>query len=278
MRQDPNPPFNLVIDPTRAQQQYLHDLYSFRELFYFLAWRDIIVKYKQAFFGASWALLRPLLNMAVFAFLFGKVANLPSEGVNYALFVFAALIPWQLYSGSAVDTCNCLVNNGTLITKVYFPRMIIPLAQIIVHLVDFTITAIPLLVITIFLGYASWNLLAFPAFLALTTAFCIGTGLWLSALTVQYRDFRIIVPFFVQFGMFISPVGYGTFLIPEKWLWLYCLNPLVGIIDGFRWSLFGIGHDFLWYSILSSVTVSCTLLISGFFYFRNVERTFADKI
>lgn len=271
--------FLLVIDSAATQKEYFKDLVRYRELLYFFAWRDILVRYKQAFFGVSWALVRPLLNMAIFAFLFGKLAKFPSDHVNYPLFVLAAMLPWQLYSNTAIDTTNCFINNAALVSKIYFPRMLLPTAQIIVHLLDFSITTALLLVLSIAMGaFNPWTFIAFPLFLILALLLCQGVGLWLSALTVEYRDFRIIVPFFVQFGMFISPVGYGTFVIPEQWQWLYFLNPMVGIIDGFRWAFFGIGYAAIGYSIAASVSVTIALLISGFFYFRKMERTFADQI
>lgn len=236
-------PNEIVIDHKQESKDYFKDLVHYRELFYFFAWRDILVRYKQAFFGVAWALIRPILNMVVFAMLFGKIASLPSDHVNYALFVLAGMLPWQLCSSSATDTCVSLVSNASLVSKVYFPRMIVPIAQIIVHLVDFAITTLLLLIMGLIIGGLNFaTLLFFPLFLVLTLLFCVGTGLWLSAITVQYRDFKIVVPFIVQFGMFISPVGYGTFLIPERWQWLYFLNPMAGIIDGFRWTFF---WDFL---------------------------------
>lgn len=269
----------ILIDSSQNQKEYLKDLFRYRELFYFFAWRDILVRYKQAFFGVAWALVRPLLNMIIFAFLFGKVANLPSDHVNYPLFVLAGMLPWQLFSSSAVDTCNCLINNSQLVSKIYFPRMIIPTAQIIVHMVDFGIAAALLFLLGIFdHAFNYWTILTLPIFVLLACALCVGTGLWLSALTVQFRDFRILVPFLVQFGLFVSPVGYGTFIIPEKWQWLYFMNPMVGIIDGFRWAFFGISHPLIGYSLAYSGVISLTLLTSGFFYFRKMERTFADTI
>lgn len=272
-------PHELIIDSQRNHREYFKDLYRYRELFYFLAWRDVLVRYRQAFFGIAWAIIRPLLNMGVFAFIFGRIANLPSDHIDYALFVLAAMLPWQLFSTSAIDTCSSLVQNAPLVSKIYFPRAIIPTAQIIVHLLDFTITSALLILLTGIAGSLSfWTLLSLPLFLLLTLALCVGTGLWLSALTVQYRDFRIIVPFFVQFGMFISPVGYGTFIIPEQWRWLYFLNPMVGIIDGFRWAFFGISHPYFGLSLALSISIIVTMLLSGFYYFRKTERTFADKI
>lgn len=269
----------VLIDSTQLDREYIRDLIRYRELFYFFAWRDILVRYKQAFFGVSWALIRPLLNMAVFAFLFGKIANFSSSDVSYPLFVLAAMLPWQLFSNSVVDTCNSLVNNSQLVSKIYFPRIIIPTAQIIVHLLDFLITAALLIILSLIMGsFNPFTFCALPAFLFLALMLCVGTGLWLSALTVRYRDFRIIVPFVVQFGMFLSPVGYGTFIIPEKWQWVYFLNPMVGIIDGFRWTFFGITYPTMGFSIVYSIIVTGILLVSGFQYFRRTEQTFADQI
>jgi len=271
--------YQIVIDATGMQKEYLKDLFRYRELFYFLAWRDILVRYKQAFFGIAWALVRPLLNMLVFAFVFGKIAHLSSGNVNYPLFVLAGMLPWQLFASASIDTCNCLVNNAHLVSKVYFPRMIIPASEIIVHLVDFCVTAILLLTLASFFGDLNFQtIFAFPIFTILLLTLCLGMGFWLSALTVQYRDFRLLIPFVIQFGLFISPVGYGTFVIPEKWQWLYILNPLVGIIDGFRWSLFGMSHNLIFYSIAYSTIFTSFLLITGFFYFKKTERSFADNI
>lgn len=279
MIQSHNSEFNLIIDSSPRQRDYFKDMFRYRELFYFLAWRDILVRYKQAFFGVAWALVRPLLNMAIFAFLFGKIANLSSEDVSYPLFVLAAMLPWQLYSSSAVDTCNSLINNASLVSKVYFPRMIIPTSQIIVHLVDFGITALLLTILSAFMGALNlWTFVFFPIFSLLAVCLCLGTGLWLSALTVKYRDFRIIVPFFVQFGMFVSPVGYGTFIIPEPWKWLYFLNPMSGIIDGFRWTFFGISYAYMPLSITFSFIITFIILLTGVFYFKKIEQTFADQI
>lgn len=269
----------LLIDADQTEKKYIKNLFCFRELLYFFAWRDILVRYKQAFFGIAWALFRPLLNMLIFAFLFGRLAHFSSENVNYPLFVLAAMLPWQLFSNSVVDTCNSLVNQSALISKVYFPRMMIPFSQILVHYLEFGITAFLLLVLGLFFGQINFlTLLLLPPMILLLTVLCVGLGLWLSALTVAYRDFKILVPFFVQFGMFISPVGYGTFIISEEWRWVYFLNPMVGIIDGFRWAFFGISYPMMEYALLFSVVISCGILISGFQYFRTMERTFADQI
>lgn len=269
----------IIIDSKQEGREYLRDVIHYRELFYFFAWRDILVRYKQAFFGISWALVRPLLNMAVFTFLFGKIAHLPSGNVNYPLFVLAGMLPWQLFANASLDTCNSLVLNAPLVSKIYFPRIIIPTAQIIVHLLDFVITFTFFIVLAAFFGALNfWTLFVFPLFLLLVLMLCVGVGLWLSALTVKYRDFRIVVPFIVQFGMFISPVGYGSFIIPEKWQWLYFLNPMAGIIDGFRWAFFGETYPNMGLSIAISIVLNLLILISGFLYFRKTERTFADNI
>jgi lipopolysaccharide transport system permease protein len=274
---DPQP--ILVIEANRIQKEYLKDLFRHRELFYFFAWRDIVVRYKQAVFGVAWALLRPLLNMAIFSFIFGYIAKLPSDNVNYPIFVLAGMLPWQLFANALVDTCNCLVGTPQLLTKTYFPRMIVPSAQIIVHLVDFGIS----LLLLLGLGLWFWQidfitLLTLPLFVLLALFLCLGSGLWISALTVKYRDFRFIVPFVAQFGIFLSPVAYGSFLIPERWQWLYALNPMVGIINGFRWAFFGISSPHMESSLFISFAVSMLIFVTGFRYFRKTERTFADQI
>jgi lipopolysaccharide transport system permease protein len=269
----------IVISHAQPNSAYWQDLVRFRELLYFFAWRDILVRYKQAVLGIAWALIRPLLNMLLFTFIFGRVANLPSGNTSYALFVLAGMLPWQLYAFSAVDTCNSLVTQTNMISKVYFPRVIMPLSQIIVSLVDFAIGLVLLALLgTILGGFHIATLPAVIPFIMLVTLLAAGTGLWLSALTVRFRDFKLIVPFFVQFSMFLSPVGYGTFVIPEKWRLLYQLNPLVGVIDGFRWSLFGISYPGMGCSIASSVLLSALIAITGFLYFRSMEKNFADQI
>ncbi len=271
--------YNIIIEPNRVQKEYLKDLFRYRELFYFFAWRDILVRYKQAFFGVSWALFRPLLNMVLFTLLFGRLAKLPSDNVNYGLFVLTGLLPWQLFANSSAETCLSLINHSHLVSKIYFPRMIIPTSLIIVHLLDFSISAILLLFLAIVSGSMDWHTIwALPFFIAQVILLCVGVSLWLSAMTVQYRDFRFIVPFAVQAGMFISPVGYGSFIIPEVWQPLYYLNPIAGIIDGFRWSIFGATYANIGLSIGTSILVTTLLLVSGFYYFRKMERTFADRI
>ncbi len=260
-------------------KEYLKDIFRFRELFVFFALRDITVRYRQAFFGIAWAILRPVLTMLVFTLIFGMVAKVPTDGVNYPLFFLTGMIPWQLFSNATMDACNCLLNNSQLITKAYFPRMIIPASQIMVHLVDYAVNMIFFAVLFLFFdGTLHYTLVFVPLFFFLLVTLCFGLGLWLSALTIRYRDFRILIPFMMQFGMILSPVAYSTSIIPERFQYFYFLNPIVGIIDGMRWSIFNVSHPLLGVSILYSVLIALGLLITGFFYFRKMERTFADKL
>lgn len=269
----------IIIKAGQINREYLKDLFRFRELFLFFAMRDILVRYRQAVFGIAWAIIRPVLTMLAFSLIFGLVAKLPSGGVNYPLFVLAGMIPWQFFSSATQDGCICLLNHSPLITKAYFPRMIIPASQIMVHLVDYAMNMVFFFFLFFILGSAWDYKIAFiPLFFFLLISLCLGLGLWLSALTIRYRDFRIIVPFIMQFGMILSPVGYSTEIIPAPYLYIYFLNPLVGIIDGFRWAFFNAAHPSLGISILYSVVISLSLLTTGFFYFRKMERTFADKL
>lgn len=274
-----NKDFDLLIDPERVQKEYLKDIFRYRELFYFMAWRDIVVRYKQTFLGVVWALVRPLITMAVFAFVFGRVAKLDTDQVNYPLFVLSGLLPWMLFSNSIVETSNSLINNASMISKVYFPRIILPISIIMVHFVDYLICFCMLLLLLLTSGTLSyWSILGFPIFIFLSLLFCLGTSLWLSAMSVRYRDFRFIVPFLVQFGVFISPVGYSSFLIPENLRWFYFLNPMAGIIEGFRWCCFGIYHFDLPLAIVLSCVMNVAIFISGFRFFRSMERICADII
>lgn len=276
-----NTNFKLIIDANDVQKEYLKDLFRYRELFYFLAWRDVVVRYKQTFLGVMWAIIRPLLTMMVFTFVFGKIARLDSglDRVSYSLFVLSGLIPWTLFANSLVDTSNSLLNNAPMISKVYFPRIILPISNIIVHLVDFFISFAVLFLLLVLSGnFHPWAFLGVPFFIALTFLLCLGTGLWLAAISVKYRDFRFIVPFLIQFGVFISPVGYSSFLLPEHWQWIYFFNPMVGIIEGFRWCCFGIYHAHLFSAILISCVMNLFLLVTGFRFFRKMERICADII
>jgi lipopolysaccharide transport system permease protein len=271
--------FHIIIDSKRIKKEYFKDLFRYRELFYFLAWRDIVVRYKQTVLGLIWALIRPLLNMAVFVFVFGKVAHLSSDHINYPLFVLAGMLPWQLFAGCLVDTSNSLLNNATMISKVYFPRIILPTSHIMVHFVDFLISVALLFFLFLVTGTLNhWTILILPVFTFLTLVLCLGVSLWLAAATVRYRDVRFIVPFLVQLGVFISPVGYSSFLLPESLRWLYFLNPMAGIIEGFRWCCFGVYHDDLPMALILSCLVNAGLLVTGFRFFRKMERILADII
>lgn len=271
--------YHIIINDDKFQKQYFKDLFNFRELLYFFAWRDVLVRYKEAFFGIAWALIRPLLNMIIFAIVFGKIANLSSGDITYPAFVLVGLLPWQLCSNVIGEGSFSILNNAHLINKIYFPRLIIPTAQIGVHFVDFLVGMVFLFIFCLFVQPIDpLTILSLPLFVILALLLCEGGSLWLSALTVCYKDFRFLVPFAIQIGMFISPVGYATNLISERWIWLYCLNPMVGIIDGFRWAFFGQTYPYLIYSVTVSVITTFLILISGFFYFRRMERSFVDRI
>ncbi len=268
----------LIIEAGRTEQQYWRDLWRYRELFYFLAWRDILVRYKQTAIGVVWALLRPFLTMVVFTIVFGRIAKLPSNGVPYPILVFAAMLPWQFFSTSLSEASNSLVGNANLISKVYFPRLIIPAGAVITSMVDFFISFILLGVLMLWYGFLpTWRILTLPIFTIIAFLAALGPGLYLTALNVKYRDFRYVIPFIVQFGLFISPVGFSSDVIPEKWRLLYALNPMVGVIDGFRWAICGTTPLNL-PTFALSMTVTAFFLWLGIWYFRRTERTFADVI
>jgi lipopolysaccharide transport system permease protein len=269
----------LVIEAGRTEQQYWQDLWRYRELFYFLAWRDILVRYKQTAIGVIWALIRPFLTMVVFTVVFGKIANLPSGGVPYPILVFSAMLPWQFFSTALSECSNSLVANANLISKIYFPRLIVPISAVIVSFVDFMISGMILLALMAWYNYVpNWYILTLPLFIGIAFAASIGAGLWLAALNVEYRDFRYIVPFIVQFGLYISPVGFSSNVVPEQWRLLYYLNPMVGVIDGFRWAILGGDAKIYWTGFILSIGLVLFLLVSGIWYFRKTERTFADVI
>lgn len=269
----------LVIEAGRAERHYWRDLWRYRELFFFLAWRDILVRYKQTIFGLAWILGRPLITVLVFTLVFSKLAKLPSDGVPYPLMVFAALLPWQFFSSAFSSAGESLVGNSGMISKVYFPRLVIPASAVIVSFVDFLISGIILVGLMIWYGFApSLRIFALPLFTFVAIAAAMGVGLWIAALNVKYRDFRIIVPFIVQFGLYISPVGFSSTIIPEQWRLLYSLNPMVGVIDGFRWAILGGNTQFYWPGFMLSLALVTTILITGIVYFRKTEKTFADVI
>lgn len=272
-------PIKLIIEAGRTEKHYWLDLWRYRELFYFLAWRDILVRYKQTFVGIAWALLRPFLTMVVFTVVFGKLGKFPSEGVPYSILVFAAMLPWQFFASSLSEASNSLVGNANLISKVYFPRLIIPSSAIITSFVDFLISGIILVGLMVWYQFVpGWRILSLPFFIASAFAAAMGLGLWLTALNVKYRDFRYVVPFIVQFGLYISPVGFSSSVVPDKWRLLYSLNPMVGVIDGFRWAILGDKTVINWPSFILSNGLVVLLLVTGIWYFRHTEKTFADVL
>ncbi|WP_016953305.1 ABC transporter permease [Anabaena sp. PCC 7108] len=269
----------LLIEAGRAEQQYWKDIWRYRELFYFLAWRDILVRYKQTAIGIAWALIRPFLTMVVFTVVFGQLAKLPSQGVPYPILVFSAMLPWQFFGNSLSECSNSLISNSNLISKVYFPRLIVPTSAVVVSFVDFLISGMILLALMAWYNFVpSWRILTLPLFISIAFAASMGAGLWLASLNVQYRDFRYIVPFIVQFGLYISPVGFSSSLVPEQWRFIYSLNPMVGVIDGFRWAILG-GESHLYLpGFFLSFALVIVLLFTGIWYFRKMERKFADVI
>jgi lipopolysaccharide transport system permease protein len=273
----------LIIEAGHTERNYWRDLFRFRELFYFLAWRDVLVRYKQTVIGVVWAVLRPLVSMMVLTFAFGRIAKLPAEGMPYPVMVMTGQCLWQLFSTSLTEGSGSLINNSNLISKVYFPRLIVPTSSVIVSFVDFAISLVLLgILMTIYHVSPTWNLLTLPLFTALALLASMGAGVWLAALNVKYRDFKHIVPFMVQIGLYVSPVGFSSQVIlaklPEKWRLIYPLNPIVGPIDGFRWAISG-GHTaFPTRSLIISLVSVAILLATGIWYFRKTERTFADII
>jgi lipopolysaccharide transport system permease protein len=278
MKNTISPP-ELIIEAGRTEKQYWKDLWRYRELFYFLAWRDILVRYKQTAIGIAWALIRPFLTMVVFTVVFGQLAKLPSQGAPYPILVFSAMLPWQFFANSLSECSNSLISNANLISKVYFPRLVVPTSAVVVSFVDFLISGMILLGLMAWYNFVpTWRILTLPLFIAIAFAAATGAGLWLASLNVQYRDFRFIVPFIVQFGLYISPVGFSSNIVPEQWRFLYSLNPIVGVIDGFRWAILGGESKLYLPGFFLSLGLVLLLLISGIWYFRKMERTFADVI
>ncbi len=271
----------LILEAGRTEKNYWADLWRYRELFLILAWRDVSVRYKQTIIGVGWAVLRPFLTMVVFTVVFGRVAKLPSDGnAPYALMVFAAMLPWFLFSTALTEASNSLIGNANLISKVYFPRLIVPAATVVTAFIDFLISFVILLGLMIFYQFApGWNLLLLPGFILLALLASLGPGLWITALNVKYRDFRYIIPFIVQFGLYVSPVGFSSSVIPDQWRLLYSLNPMVGVIDGFRWCILGgSASPIYWPGFLLSLIVAAFFLWLGISQFRKMEKTFADLI
>jgi lipopolysaccharide transport system permease protein len=270
----------IIIEPGRQELNYWRDLWRYRELFRVLAWRDLAVRYKQTVIGVAWALIRPLLTMVVFTVIFGRIAKMPSDGTApYALLVFAGMLPWTFFSTGLSEASNSLVNNANLISKVYFPRLIVPIATVVVAFADFLISFLILVLLMAWYEFfPGWQLLILPAFIVLTFLVSMGPALWITALNVKYRDFRYVIPFMVQFGLYVSPVGFSSSVVPDKWRLLYSLNPIVGIIDGFRWCILG-GQSRLYLpGLAASIGVAVFFLWFGIHQFRRTEKSFADLL
>lgn len=270
----------IVLESGRADLNYWADLWRYRELFLILAWRDLSVRYKQTVIGVVWAVVRPLLTMLVFTVIFGRIAKLPSDGdTPYALLVFAAMLPWTLFATSLSDASNSLIGNANLINKVYFPRLIVPAATIVTSFADFLISLVILFALMFYYRFApGWNILLLPVFMLLALLASLGPGLWITALNVKYRDFRYVIPFVAQFGLYVSPVGFSSNVVPEQWRLLYNLNPMVGVIDGFRWCILGGSSPVYWPGFFLSLVVVAFFLWLGVTQFRKMEKTFADMI
>lgn len=272
--------FELTIEAGRAEQHYWRDLWRYRELFFVLAWRDIAVRYKQTVIGVAWALLRPLLTMIVLTVVFSRLAKLPADGAApYALMVFAGLLPWQFFAASLADSSNSLLSNANLISKVYFPRLIVPAAAIVVALVDLVLGFSILALMMAWYGFMpGWEMLTLPLFIAMAFLASLGPSLWITSLNVRYRDFRYIVPFIIQFGLYISPVGFSSTVVPESWRLLYSLNPMVGVIEGFRWAILGGESRIYLPGFAAGWLVIALFLWLGMRHFRRTEKSFADVI
>jgi lipopolysaccharide transport system permease protein len=270
----------LVLEPGRAERHYWRDIWAYRELFAILAWRDVAVRYKQTVIGVAWAVVRPFLTMVVFTAVFGRLAKLPSEGgAPYPVMVFAGMLPWFLFSTILGEASNSLVGNANLIGKVYFPRLIIPASSAVVALVDFAINLAILLGLMVWYAFwPTWRIALFPAFVVLAMLASLGPAFLITALNVKYRDFRYIIPFIVQFGLYISPVGFSSAVVPEGWRFWYSLNPVVGVIDGFRWCVLGSDSRLYAPGFVLSLGVVAFFLWLGIGYFRRTERGFADLI
>jgi lipopolysaccharide transport system permease protein len=269
-----------VLEPGGADRNYWRDLWHFRELFAMLAWRDVSVRYKQTVIGVAWAMIRPFLTMVVFTVIFGKLARLPSDGsAPYPIMVFAGLLPWFLFSSILSEASGSLTGNANLISKVYFPRLVIPFASAGVALVDFLVNLAMLAVLMAWYAFLPrWQVVLLPAFVLLAVLASLGPALWITALNVKYRDFRFIIPFIVQFGLYVSPVGFSSSVVPDSWRFWYSLNPVVGVIDGFRWCLLGGQSQLYLPGFLVSLLVVAFFLWLGIRYFRATERTFADMV
>lgn len=274
-----NQNFDIVIEPNKGIRKYWKEIWNYRELLYFLSLRDFLVRYKQTAIGIAWAIIRPLITMIIFTIVFGKIANLPSDNIPYPLLVFSAMLPWQFFAAVLSDSSSSIISNANMISKVYFPRLIIPVSTVFVCLIDFFISFSILIALMLWYQYLpSIKILLLPI-LIITTIFCsLGFGIWLSALNVKYRDFRHLIPFLIQFGLYISPVGFKSEIVPSNWIFLYSLNPMTGIIESFRYILLDKYTPYLPMQLTISIIVSIIAIVSGTLYFRKVERSFADFI
>jgi lipopolysaccharide transport system permease protein len=269
----------LIIEAGHTEGQYWKDVWRYRGLFYFLAWRDILVRYKQTAIGVTWAFLRPLLTVVVFTVLFGHLAKLPANGIPYPILVFAGLLPWQLFANTLMESSYSLVRNSALITKIYFPRLIIPMGAVVTGLVDFLISCAILGALMIWYNFIpDWRIIMLPLFIFYSVLSAIGAGIWLAALNVRFRDIQSVVPFLIQFGLYVSPVGFSSAIIPERWRLVYSLNPMVGVIDGFRWVILRNELSLYWPGFVLSLIMVILLFLTGIWYFRKTERSFADVI
>jgi lipopolysaccharide transport system permease protein len=269
----------LIIEAGKSERHYWADLWKYRELFLFLSWRDILVRYKQTVIGVLWAVLRPVLTTIVFVVVFSRLAKMPSEGVPYPILVFSAMLPWQFFATALSEASNSLVGNANMISKIYFPRLVVPASSVIVALTDFLISFGILAVMMLIYGIVpGWHILLIIPLTAVAFVAAFGAGVLLAALNVEYRDFRYVIPFIVQFGLYVSPVGFSSSVIPEKWRLLYSINPMVGVIDGFRYAVTGQAAFFHWGGFAISLGLVLLLAVLGIWYFRKTERAFADVI
>jgi len=271
--------FDIIIEPRKSLKNFWTELLEYRELFFFLAWRDILVRYKQTAIGVAWSVLRPLLTMVVFTIVFGKLAKMPSGGIPYPILVYSAMLPWHFFSNILTESGNSLISNANLISKIYLPRIIIPTTAMIVSLIDFLISSVIFILIMMIYNFKpTTNVLFIPLLLTLAVLTSLGMGYLFSALNVKYRDFKHIVPFVVQLGLYVSPVGFSSSVIPEEWRLIYSLNPMVGVIDGFRWAIVGNAFQIYYPGFILSIGVSLVIFVAGFSYFRKTEKEFADVI
>lgn len=272
--------FDLIIEPNKTTSDFLYELVKFRELFFFMAWRDILVRYKQTVIGVAWSVVRPLLSMVIFTVIFGRVAKMPTEGsVPYPIMVFSALLPWQYFANSMQQSSESMLRSANMISKIYFPRLILPTSSVLVSAVDFFISFVLMCgLMVIYRFMPSRTVIFLPIFFMLATFTALGLGYWFSAIGIKYRDFRFIMPFIVQFGLYVSPVGFSSSVIPARWRILYSLNPMVGVIDGFRWCIQGTSDSLYLPGFIISMITSTLVFYYGMKYFRKTERFFADFI